>query len=262
MVDALERFAPLPLQEDYDNAGLQVGLTEAEVSGALLCLDVTESIIDEAIDNGCNLIVSHHPLIFRKLSHLTGDDYVQRVVMRAIKEGIALVAMHTNMDAAKDGVNYKIAAKMGANVVGTIGRKKEATNKDGNVVKGSDGVVARLNEPMAADDFMKMLKDVFGVECVMAGQLLRRPISTVAICGGAGDFLLHDAVAAGADAFVTGEMHYHQYFGMEQTIQIAAIGHYQSEQFTKEIFKEIIEKSCPGVRCVMSGIDTNPILYI
>lgn len=262
VVDALERFAPLPLQEDYDNAGLQVGLTEAEVSGALLCLDVTDAILDEAIENGCNLIVSHHPLIFRKLARLTGEDYVQRVVMRAVSKGIAIVSMHTNMDAAKGGVNYKIAEKMGAEVYGTIGQQKQATNDRGEVVTGSDGVVARFKQPLAADDFLKMLKDVFRVECVMAGELLRRPISTVAICGGAGDFLLKDAVAAGADAFVTGEMHYHQFFGMEQAIQIAAIGHYQSEQFTKEVFKEIIEEACPGVRCVVSEIDTNPILYI
>lgn len=262
VVDALERFAPLPLQEDYDNAGLQVGLTEAEVSGALLCLDVTEDVLDEAEANGCNLIVSHHPLIFRKLAHLTGEDYVQRVVMKAISKGIAIVSMHTNMDAAENGVNHKIAEKMGAEVYATIGRRKEAANDQGAVVSGSDGVVARFKQPLAADDFLKMLKDVFHVECVMAGELLRRPINTVAICGGAGDFLLRDAVAAGADAFVTGEMHYHQFFGMEQTIQIAAIGHYQSEQFTKEIFKQIIEESCPGVRCVMSEINTNPILYI
>lgn len=262
VVDALERFAPLPLQEDYDNAGLQVGLTEAEVSGALLCLDVTDAILDEAIENGCNLIVSHHPIIFRKLARLTGEDYVQRVVMRAVSKGIAIVSMHTNMDAAKGGVNYKIAEKMGAEVYGTIGQQKQATNDRGEVVTGSDGVVARFKLPLAADDFLKMLKDVFRVECVMAGELLRRPISTVAICGGAGDFLLKDAVAAGADAFVTGEMHYHQFFGMEQAIQIAAIGHYQSEQFTKEVFKEIIGEACPGVRCVVSEIDTNPILYI
>lgn len=262
VVDALERFAPLPLQEDYDNAGLQVGLTEAEVSGALLCLDVTEAILDEAIGKGCNLIVSHHPLIFRKLARLTGEDYVQRVVMRAISKGIAIVAMHTNLDAAKGGVNHKIAEKMGAEVCGTIGRCKQAANRQGEMVDGSDGVVARFKEPLAADDFLKMLKNVFHVECVMAGELLRRPIRTVAICGGAGDFLLRDAVAAGADAFVTGEMHYHQFFGMEQTIQIAAIGHYQSEQFTKEVFKEVIEGACPGVRCVLSEIDTNPILYI
>lgn len=262
MVDALERFAPLPLQEGYDNAGLQVGLTEAEVSGALLCLDVTEAVLDEAIENGCNLIVSHHPLIFHKLAHLTGDDYVQRVVMKAIKHDVAIVSMHTNMDAAVGGVNYRIAAKMGAKVTGTIGRRKEVNDVDGQSVHGSDGVVATFDEPMAADDFMVLLKKVFNVECVMANEMLRRPIRTVAVCGGAGDFLLPDAVKAGADAFLTGEMHYHQFFGWEQIIQIAVIGHYQSEQFTKEIFRDVIEEVCPGVRCVLSEINTNPILYI
>ena len=216
MVDALERFAPLPLQEGYDNAGLQVGLTEAEVSGALLCLDVTEAVLDEAIENGCNLIVSHHPLIFHKLAHLTGDDYVQRVVMKAIKHDVAIVSMHTNMDAAVGGVNYRIAAKMGAKVTGTIGRRKEVNDVDGQPVHGSDGVVAIFDEPMAADDFMVLLKKVFNVECVMANEMLRRPIRTVAVCGGAGDFLLPDAVKVGADAFLTGEMHYHQFFGWEQ----------------------------------------------
>ena len=105
VVSALERFAPLPLQADYDNAGMQIGLTEAEVSGALLCLDVNEQIVDEAIRKGCNLIVAHHPLIFRKLRRITGEDYVQRVVMKAIKNDIAIVAMHTNLDSAKGGVN-------------------------------------------------------------------------------------------------------------------------------------------------------------
>ena len=261
VVDALERFAPLPLQEDYDNAGLQVGLTEAEVSGALLCLDVTETVLDEAMENGCNLIVSHHPLIFHRLAHITGEDEVQRVVMKAVRNDVAIVSMHTNLDAAVGGVNYKIASKMNAKVMGSLGGHKEATADDGTVVSGNDGVMALLKAPMAADDFMAMLKEVFDVECVMANELLRRPIQKVAICGGAGDFLLPEAVKAGADAFVTGEMHYHQYFGHEQELQIAVIGHYQSEQFTKEIFREIIERSCPGVRCVLSGINTNPILY-
>ena len=113
VVNALEQFAPLPLQEDYDNAGLQVGLTEAEVSGALLCLDVTETIVDEAIAKGCNLIVSHHPLIFRKLRRLTGDDYVQRTVMKAIEKKVTILSLHTNMDSVTGGVNFKIAEKMG-----------------------------------------------------------------------------------------------------------------------------------------------------
>ena len=110
---ALERFAPLPLQESWDNAGLQVGLTVAQVSRALVCLDVTCQIVDEAIQQGCNLIVSHHPLIFRKLARLTGEDYVQQVVMKAIANGIVIMSMHTNMDNARGGVNFKIAEKMG-----------------------------------------------------------------------------------------------------------------------------------------------------
>ena len=194
VVDALERFAPLPLQESYDNAGLQVGLTEAEVSGALLCLDVTENIVDEAVRRGCNLIVAHHPLIFRKLAQVSDADYVQRTVMKAVKNDIAIVAMHTNLDSAVGGVNYKIAEKLG-------------------------------------------LEDVSGA------------------------FLLHDAVEAGADAFVTGEMGYHEFFGHEQEIQLCVIGHYQSEQYTVEVFRDVISRDCPGVKCLLSEVNTNPIVY-
>lgn len=112
VVDALERFAPLPLQESFDNAGLQAGLTEAEVSGALLCLDVTEKVVDEAVALGCNLIVSHHPLIFHALKRITYADDVQRAVAKALKNDITVVSMHTNMDNARGGVNFKIAEKM------------------------------------------------------------------------------------------------------------------------------------------------------
>lgn len=256
VVNALERFAPLSLQADFDNAGVQLGLTEREVSGALLCLDVTEAIVEEAIKLGCNLIVSHHPLIFRKLRRITGEDYVQRVVMEAIRHDIAIVSMHTNMDVAVGGVNYKMAEKLGLKDLSFFGKKQEV---DG--VQGGDGVIGTLPQPLAADDFILQLKKVFGVECVMANELLRREISRVALCGGAGDFLLDDALAAGADAFITGEMHYHQYFGHEQQIQIAVIGHYQSEQYTNEIFRDIIQQNCPGVACHLTEVCTNPICY-
>lgn len=257
VVNALEQFAPLPLQEGFDNAGLQIGLTEAEVSGALLCLDVTEAIVDEAIALGCNLIVSHHPLIFHKLSHITGEDCVQRTVMNAIENHICIVSMHTNMDSARGGVNYKIAEKMGLDGLRFFGKQQTV---DG--VEGGEGVIGELPEAIAADDLVIMLKRAFDVESVMANQLLRRPIRTVALCGGAGDFLLDEAIRQGADAFVTGEMHYHQYFGHEQQIQIAVIGHYQSEQFTNEIFRDIITKECPGVKCYLTRTNTNPIIYL
>ena len=280
VVDALEHYAPLPLQEGYDNAGLQVGLTEAvEMSGALLCLDVTEAVVDEAVRKGCNLIVSHHPLIFRKLSRISDENYVQRTVRKAIKNDVTIVSMHTNMDAAAGGVNFKIAEKLGLKNVQFFGGEKEV---DG--VKGGSGVIGEISdedilkaaqagklsdevkehfaEGIAADDLVLLLRERFGVECVQCNQLLRHPIRKVALCGGSGSFLLGDAIAAGADAFITGEMSYHEYFGHEQEIQICVIGHYQSEQFTSEIFRSIILSHFPDAKCCISEINTNPIIYL
>ena len=256
VLSALERFAPLPLQESWDNAGLQVGLTETEVSGALLCLDVNERIVDEAVQKGCNLIVSHHPLLFRGLKTISDLTDVQRTVMKAIQKGICVVSMHTNMDNARGGVNFKIAEKLGLQQVRFFAPK----TVDG--IEAGSGVIGELSEPMAADDFILKVKKTFDVECALCNELLKRPVRKIAICGGAGDFLLDAALAEGADAFITGEMHYHQYFGYEQAIQICVIGHYQSEQFTAEIFRDIIEKDCPGVRTKIAETCTNPILYL
>ena len=256
VLSALERFAPLPLQESWDNAGLQVGLTETEVSGALLCLDVNEKIVDEAIRKGCNVVVSHHPLLFRGLKTISDLTDVQRTVMKAIQKGICVISMHTNMDNAKGGVNYKMAEKLGLRDVLFLAPK----TVDG--VESGSGVIGELPEAQASDDFVLAVKKAFGVECAMCNELLRRPVRKVALCGGAGDFLLDEALKAGADAFITGEMHYHQYFGYEQQIQICVIGHYQSEQYTAEIFRDIIEKECPGVKTYIAETCTNPILYL
>ena len=249
VLSALERFAPLPLQESYDNAGLQIGLTEAEVSGALLCLDVTEKIIDEAVAKGCNLVVSHHPLLFRGLKQVSDLNDVQRTVRKAIKNDVCVISMHTNLDNARGGVNYKMAEKLGAKVLNSAEEEKQGL------------VLAELAQPMAAADFIAMVKERFGVKCAMCNEILERPVKTVAICGGAGDFMLDEAIAQKADAFITGEMHYHVYFGHEQEIQICVIGHYESEQFTTEIFREVIERECPGVRTEMAETNTNPIHY-
>ena len=177
VIDALERFAPLPLQESYDNAGLQVGLTEAEVSGALLCLDVTEKVVDEAIGRGCNLIVAHHPLIFHKLAQITDADYVQRTVFKAVKNDVVIVAMHTNLDSAVGGVNYKIAEKLGLGNIRLLGRARQAADpQTGELVTGGDGVIGEFETPLAADDLILLLKERFDVECVQANELLRREI--------------------------------------------------------------------------------------
>ena len=256
VLSALEQFAPLPLQESWDNAGLQIGLTEAEVSGALLCLDVTPEIIDEAIQMRCNLVVSHHPLLFRGLKQVADMNDVQRTVRQAIKHDICIISMHTNMDNARDGVNWKMAEKLGLTDVDFFARKTV-----GDISCGS-GVTGLLRQPKEALAFIEQVKKAFDVECAQCNEVLQRPIKKVAICGGAGDFLLDEAIATGADAFITGEMHYHQYFGHEQEIQICVIGHFQSEQFTTEVFRHIIQSRCPGVRCCIAQTKTNPILYL
>lgn len=265
VIDALELFAPLPLQESYDNAGLQVGLTEADVSGALLCLDVTEDVVDEAVRKGCNMVISHHPLLFRGLKQIGDADYVQRTVWKAIVNGVCIVSMHTNIDNARGGVNHKIAELLGLNDVEFLADVRTVSDPRGGEtpveqLTGGSGVVGNLAEAMDAVEFIQKVKSIFGVECCMTNEPLKRPVKRVAVCGGAGSFLLKNAVVKKADAFITGEMHYHEYFGMEQIVQIMVIGHYESEQYTTQIFSEIIREKCPDVPVFTYG-STNPIRY-
>ena len=261
---ALEKFAPLPLQESYDNAGLQVGLTEVEASGALLCLDVTEEVLDEAISLGCNLVISHHPLLFGGLKRITGRTMVERCVMKAIKHNLTIYSAHTNLDNSEDGVNYKIADKLGLEDVRLLQpRMVQVTiGDDTHTVFAGSGVVATVTVPEDASDFLQRVKETFRVDCLQHNEVLDRPIRKVVICGGAGDFLLEQALEIGADAFLTGEMKYHLYFGHDQDIQIGVLGHYQSEQYTKEIIYSIIADACPGVPVYITSLNTNPIKYL
>lgn len=265
VIDALELFAPLPLQESYDNAGLQVGLTEADVSGALLCLDVTEDVIDDAIRRGCNLVVSHHPLLFRGLKQISDADYVQRAVWKAVQNNVAIASMHTNLDNARGGVNHKIAAMLGLKDVDFLAEVRTINDPRGGEtpvgqLTGGSGIIGVLPEPVGAVEFIQKVKDTFGVECCMTNELLRRPVRRVAVCGGAGSFLLNDAIRKGADAFITGEMHYHEYFGVEQKIQIMVIGHYESEQYTVQLLRSIISTKYPELPVYEYG-STNPVRY-
>ncbi len=265
VIDALELFAPLPLQESYDNAGLQVGLTGADVSGALLCLDVTEDVIDDAVRRDFNLVISHHPLLFRGLKQLSDADYVQRTVWKAVMNGVCIVSMHTNLDNAQGGVNHKIAQLLGLHDVEFLADVRTVSDpRNGETpetqLTGGSGIIGYLQMPVGAEEFIHHVKKTFGVQCCMTNQLLDRPISKVAICGGAGAFLLKNAIRKGADAFITGEVHYHEFFGADQQIQIMSIGHYESEQYTTEIFKQIIAERCPQLPVAEYG-STNPICY-
>ena len=255
VVNALEQFAPLPLQDSYDNAGLQLGLTDAEVSGALLCLDVTEDVIAEAVRLGCNLIVSHHPLIFRGVKSITGKNYVERCIMKALQQGIVIFSAHTNLDNAPQGVSFKMAQKLGLCDVQVLDPLPSSLSQQAGA-----GVIGVLPSPMGQQAFLALLKETFQVGCVLHSPATDHLIYKVALCGGAGSFLSEQAQQQGADAFVTGEIKYHDFFNHDD-ILLAAIGHYESEQYTMEIFKSILGEAFPQLPVWQTTVNTNPINY-
>ena len=194
ILGALEEFAPLALQDGYDNAGLQIGLAEdAEATGALLCLDVTEDVVDEAVQRGCNLIVSHHPLLFRPVKSITGDDYIGRVIMKAIQQKVAIYAAHTNLDSAYEGVNFKMAEKLGLQHIEWLS-PKTSYDYEGATRTAAEGIIATLPAPMTQKDFMERVKEVFSLKSLRVNSAAKGTISRVALCGGSGAFLIQKAV--------------------------------------------------------------------
>lgn len=254
-------MAPPALQDDYDNSGLQVGNRDMEVTGVIVCLDVTEKLLDEAMLEKANLIVSHHPLLFRPLRHVTGECYQERVVIKAIQKGIAIYSSHTCLDNASGGVNHKLASLLGLSDLRWLQPKK---------VEGYDcgsGVIGTLAAPVDENAFLGRVKEVFAVESLRHGGTKGRKIRRVALCGGAGAFLLRDAIAAGADCFITGELHYHDYFGHEpwasgpDDLLLIETGHYQSERCTMDLLRDILLQ-CPGIKVTVTAQNTNPIQYL
>ena len=250
----IEDMAPLALQESWDNCGLQVGDANAQATGVLLCLDVTEAILDEAIAKQLNLIITHHPLIFKGLKSLTGSTHIERIVMRAIKNDIAIYSAHTNMDSAWGGVSHMIAAKMGLVDV-------EVLCPQANPQAGL-GVVGNLPHAEDALSFLARVKEIFGTGAVRYAGNAHKTVSRVAICGGAGVEFVNDAIAQQADVYITGDVKYHEFQGVSERILIADIGHYESEHFTKEIFSEIITKKIPNFAVQYAELEKNPINYL
>ena len=252
IIAALERLAPPRLQEEWDNSGLQVGFPEAEVSRMLVCLDITEAIVDEAVAKQCNMIVSHHPLLFKALRQVSDATYQQRCVVRALSAGISIYSAHTSLDNAPGGVNHKIAGLLGLQNLRWLAP-----------LEGEDagsGLVGELPRPEKDADFLARVRRSFGVQCLRHSALDGREIRRVALCGGAGAFLLGDAVHAGADCFLSGEFHYHDYFE-NGGVLLAELGHYQSEQFTQDLLLDWLKANCPGLEVLKTAIDTNPICY-
>jgi dinuclear metal center YbgI/SA1388 family protein len=359
VINYLEDLSPLAYAEDFDNVGLLVGNKNTQLTAILVTLDTLEAVVDEAIENKCNLIVSFHPIIFKGLKKLTGRTYVERVVMKAIKNDIAIFAMHTALDNALQGVNNMICEKIGLinkqilipqsrtikklttyapkeeadklrealfNAgAGSIGNYNECSfnaegigtykgNINSNPTKGKKetlhfepeiqisvtypkhlestiiqtlfkvhsydevayeittlenknqhigmGMIGEFEKPMEEASFLNHIKSKMNTKCVRHSALIGKPIQSVTVLGGSGSFAISDAKAAKADAFITADLKYHDFFTAENSILLADIGHYESEQFTKNILVAFLTKKMPNFAVVLSKTNTNPVKYL
>ncbi|MDR0686956.1 MAG: Nif3-like dinuclear metal center hexameric protein [Dysgonamonadaceae bacterium] len=359
IISELERTAPLFLQEDFDNSGIQTGNLHTEATGVLVCLDVTEAVLYEAVDLGCNLIISHHPLIFRPLKKVTDGSYIERCVKIACKYDLTVYSCHTNLDNAAEGVNHLIAKKLGLQNIRILSPKKNdlfklsvfvpadhakavrdalfaagagcignydscsfntegqgtfRANEDANpfigergklytgqeirietiIPKGrqraairalldthpyeepafdlyplanewssvGSGVVGEL--PVAENEtvFLRKIKSMFNSEALKHSPLTGKKIHRVALCGGSGAFLIRDAIAAGAEIFITGEAKYNDFYDVENRILLAVAGHYETEVCTKQLFYDVILKKNATFAVHYSKVDSNPVNYM
>ena len=359
VISYLENIVPLAYQESYDNCGLIVGDENAVINAVLITLDCTELIVDEAIENGCNFIIAHHPIIFNGLKKINGSNYIERTIIKAIKNNIAIYAMHTNLDNASNGVSANIAERLGVKNCTILGPKKDflrqlvvycpishaeklrntlfnsGAGTIGNynecsftsIGKGTfranegcspyvgelgkrhiekeekievifpkyiekellsamksvhpyediayqiyildnayenvgSGVVGQLTKAMDVEAFLEMLKRNMKTDCIRYTNLVKNQIKTVAICGGSGSFLLASAKRAKADIFITADFKYHEFFDADNELIIADIGHYESEQFTKELIYDLLTKNFAKFAVRLSKVNTNPIKYL
>jgi dinuclear metal center YbgI/SA1388 family protein len=255
IVSALEAVAPRHLQESYDNAGLITGQLGWPCTGVLFALDSTEVIIQEAIDLGANLVVVHHPIVFRGLKTITGANYVERTIIKAIKHDIAIYAIHTNLDnVLASGVNETIAQKIGMTNLRILAPKVP----EGNI---GAGVIGQLASPMPESDFVQHIKTVMRAGVVRHTEWIGTDISTVAVCGGSGSFLLSEAIKQGAQAYVSADFKYHEFFDADSRILITDIGHYESEQFTIDLLYALVSEKFPNFALHLTKQNTNPVRY-
>lgn len=358
IIDFLEESFPLALQESYDNCGLICGRGDWDIQSVLICLDSIEAVVDEAIQLGANLIIAHHPIIFKGLKKITGANYIERVIEKCIQNKIALYAIHTNLDNHRYGVNREIARRLNLKNIQILSPKKNNLNKlivfvpkdsihsvdqaifnagGGNIGNYSEchfksegtgtfkpneqanptigtqgertsvseyrveylinsyhmksvmkaminahpyeevayeiypilnenqsagaGMIGQLEKPMDEKDFLSLVKKEFNCGVIRHTKLLNKKIHQVALCGGAGSFLLQDAIRNSADIFITGDFKYHEFFDAEDKIVIADIGHFESEQFTTNIIAEKLKEKFTNFAIRLTEINTNPINY-
>ena len=252
IIKVIEEFAPLSIQEGWDNSGLCVGSPEDEVSSVLLALDCTPALVDEAISCGADMIITHHPLIFSGLKKISPDNMVGEAVIKAIKAGISIYAAHTSADKVLEGVSGAMAARLGLQKVTILDEDGEGTGL---------GVVGDLPQPMTSDEALAFVKERFGLKVVKSSAPLKDMISRVAMCGGSGGSLIGAARKSGAQLYISGDISYHNFFTPEG-FMIMDIGHYESEIEIVDIFSSLIKKNFPtfAVR-ITQNINSNPIYY-
>ena len=248
----IEEFAPLAIQEKWDNSGLCIGSADAPVTSVLLGLDCTPELVDEAIECGADMIVTHHPLIFSGLKKITPDDMVGQAVFKAIKAGISIYAAHTNADKVIAGVSGAMAAKLSLKDVQILDEDGEGTGL---------GVVGNLPEPMTAQQAVELVKERFSLQAVRTSRPVEGMIERVAMCGGSGGSLIAAAKASGAQLYLSGDISYHNFFTSEG-FMIMDIGHYESEIEIVDIFSSLLKKNFPtfAVR-ITQNLNSNPIYY-
>jgi dinuclear metal center YbgI/SA1388 family protein len=255
VIELLEQVAPPHLQESYDNAGLIVGKSQDALHGVLFCLDSTEAVVEEALKLNCNLIVAHHPIVFRGLKRFNEANYVERTVVSAIRKGIAIYAIHTNLDNVyQNGVNAKIAEKLGLRDTHILQPKAGQTSVGA-------GLIGEFPNEMSEVAFLAHVKTIFEAGMLRHTSFRSEPVKRVAICGGAGSFLLQDALRANVDAFISSDFKYHEFFDAEGKLMICDIGHFEGEQFTIELLFDIVREKFPTFALHCTKTHTNPVFY-
>jgi len=234
ILHSIEEVAPLSFQESWDNSGLQIGDKEIEATGVLLCTDITEAVIDEAIEKGCNLIVSHHPLLFHGLKTIQGNTEIERCVISAIQHGICIYSAHTSMDNYLHGVSGWMAEKLGIHKYEWLSKSSEETGL---------GVIGELENAVDFATFLQLVKDTFQAKMIRYTDPKKRIIKRVALCGGAGSEFMDKAKEMDADIFISADFRYHDFMRAHDVIGVMDIGHFESEQYTKEIFYQLIKRA-------------------
>ncbi|MBR1769050.1 MAG: Nif3-like dinuclear metal center hexameric protein [Bacteroidales bacterium] len=257
ITNAIEKTAPLCWQESYDNAGLTVGNPEMVCSGVLLCLDVFASTLEEASAKNCNLVISHHPFIFRSIKKLPYESGLNKILSLALKNDIAVYSSHTNMDSSSTGVNYALAGVLGLQDYKPLSdRQFEDKNYLGC------GLIGSLPKPLTAEEFLNKVKERLGLKVLRYSGDISKEISRVALCGGSGAEFTGDAIKKSCDCFLTGDIKYHNFLDTEERIILADIGHYESEQFIIKRFEEIIKAEFEDNIPIFISGQTNKVKYL